>query len=410
MFKQDNLKSLFRSASPKNLQEYFNRKGLLKELDFEKEKVDKKANGFVEFLIDVIEQIQSSKSKGEIKSELNKVFLMRDKKSLTRFIREGELKKETLEKIKEVNNFDQSLILFLEEEKRFEEFYFVYGVSSKSHWGNARTDYVAKNQDLGSEVIDNLVEDVKNSLKQENKGSELVKKVVELGDKLYIFAFYQDSIQEMEKIEDGDIKTFFSDSVGKAVFLYDKKNGIVKTYGEDNAIRNKMHKSFAKEVFKQLDIEEEQPKNDVYDLGFAFDQLTSNKKINFDVSGTKIEEITPVSVRVKVKNRGQILDILVGERNNQPNDLYESLAMFFASDAVSQNEVGIEELEPLWMEFTVKYPDPFDNKRKAKSNVKITCKNKISGLGENEIDFEIMDCLRAAGILKNKEEKAQDGK
>ena len=406
MFKQDNLKSLFRNSSSQNLQEYFKRKGLLREFNLEEEKTKRKVNAFAEFLLNEIEQINSGKEKDEIKSELNKISLMRDKKSLTRFIREGELKKETLEKIKEVNNFDQSLILFLEEEKRFEEFYFVYGVSNKSHWGNARTDYVVKNQDLSNEIIDNLVEDIKSVLKQENKGEEWVKKVVELGNKIYIFAFYQDSIQEREKIENGDIKTFFSDSVGKAVFLYDKKNGIVKTYGEDNAIRNKMHKSFAKAVFNQVSINEEQPKNDVYDLGFAFDQLTSNKKINFDLSGTKIEEITPVSVRVKVKNRGQILDVLAGEKNNQLNDLYESLAMFFAPDAVSKNEVGIDELEPLWMDFIVKYPDPFDDKRKANSNIKITCKNKISGLSENEIDFEIMDCLRLAGILKNKEEKA----
>jgi len=200
-----------------------------------------------------------------------------------------------------------------------------------------------------------------------------------------------------------NIKTFFSDSVGKAVFLYDKKNGIVKTYGEDNAIRNKMHKSFAKEVFKKPDIEEEQPKNDVYDLSFTFDQLVSNKKINFDTAGTKIEIITPISVKVRVKSSGQMLDIVAGEANNQLNDLYEAIAMFSATDATSQNKVGIDELEPLWMEFLVKYPDPFDSKRQADSKIKITCKNKISGLGENEIDFEIMDCLRVAGILKNKE-------
>jgi len=204
IFKQDNLKSLLKNTSPKNLEIYFHKNHLLLDLDFEKER-KKSVGDFVEFLIKTIEQTEPSKTRDQIKSELNKIFLMRDKKSLTRYIREGELKKETLEKIKDVNNFDQSLILFLEEEKRFEEFYFVYGVSSKSHWGNARTDYVVKNQDLDGEIIDNLVENVKSSLKQENKGGDLVKKVVELGDKVYIFAFYQDSIQEMQKIEDGDM-------------------------------------------------------------------------------------------------------------------------------------------------------------------------------------------------------------
>ena len=119
-------------GTAQNLQEYFKRKGLLREFNLEEEKTKRKVNAFAEFLLNEIEKINSEKRKNEIKSELNKISLMRDKKSLTRFIREGELKKETLEKIKEVNNFDQSLILFLEEEKRFEEFYFVYGVSSKA--------------------------------------------------------------------------------------------------------------------------------------------------------------------------------------------------------------------------------------------------------------------------------------
>lgn len=276
-FKQENLKSLFNNSSPNLLQQYFNNNNLLSDFDFEEEKKARKKNGFTNFLIEEIEKITSYSYNeiAKIRADLNKIYLMRDNKAIQGFIRDGSLKEATISKIKEEdNNFNQSLILFLEEQENFEEFYLVYDVNKNGKkWWNTRNDYVSGDQEITEEISNNLIKEAKKYLEGKNQGGEFCSKRITLGDNEYVFAFYEDLAQERHKIKDGELETTFSNPVNKVVFLYNKTNKFMKIYGADKFIKEKMHKVAAKVIFKKEEISQEQERNEIYDLRKVYNDL-----------------------------------------------------------------------------------------------------------------------------------------
>jgi len=405
-FKQENLKSLFSNSSPLLLQQYFHNNNLLKDIDFEQAKEDKKRNDFAEFLQQEIEQIPADSQKGKIKADLNKIYLMRDNKAILGFIRDGSLQERTIEKIKEEeNNFNQSLILFLEERENFEEFYLVYDVINNGRkWWSTRNDYVEGHQEITDSIKDDLINGAKQHLVRKNKDSKFCNKTITLGDKEYIFAFYEDLAQEQFQIKDGELETSFSNPVNKVVFLYDKTNKFIKIYGADKFIKEKMHKVAAKAIFKKEEIPQEQEKNDVYDLDKVYEDLINNQEISFKIKPElNIKEIIPTSINLLNLSSNETIEIKSGKKNNKYNNLFDNLEKYIAIDESSKNEVFFDELEPLWVSFIAYYQDPFDKNKIATKDFKITNKNNICNIGEDDIDFEILDCLQDSGIMKIKE-------
>ena len=413
-FKQENLKSLFNNASPNFLQQYFKNNGLLANVDFEKEREKekgreaKKQQIFANFLLEEIEKIASDKERGKIKAELNKIYLMRDNKAILGFIREGTLKQETINKItEEKNNFNQSFILFLEEKDNFNNFYLVYDVSNYGRkWWSTRNDYVEGNQEITEDIKNKLINEAKKSLERSNEDSEFCNKTITLGDKEYIFAFYEDLAQEQHQIKNGELETIFSNPVNKVVFLYDKTNKFIKIYGADKFIKQKMHKVVAKIVFGKEEIPDEQARNEVYNLNYAFEQLVNNQEINFKINPKKsIKKIIPTLIKLHNPNSNQSIEIVAGKKYDKYNNLFDSIKNYVAVDNNSKNEVFFDELEPNWIGFIVFYQDPFDSNKESKKDFKISNTNKINNIGDEDIDLEILDCLRDSGIMAIKEDK-----
>ena len=404
-FKEENLRTVLKNASPELLLRYFNdNRGWNLEEDYAKAK--KKAVGkFVDSLVERIEAEPSQDTKNKIKSDLQKVFVMRNEKAILGLIREsGQLNADVTNLIKESkNNFDQALILLLNDKKSFDDFYLVYDSShSGKRWWDARNDYVsADSAEISDESLKQITAGARAYLESENKGRKYCERIVSFANQEYIFAFYEDSPREQLGIKDGELEISFSNPIDKVVFLYDKKHKFVKVLGGDQVIRTAMHKIFAKEVFNEEKIEEEQVKNEIYNIAHAFEQLIANKSINFEI-GTKstIKNIIPSLVKLRIKNTGEAIEIDAGKKGDSFNDLHQSLAKFIAVDQASNNEIAVEDLEVSWMEFTVSYQD---GEKLATKKVSISNRNKISNIGEEDVDFEILDCLKSAGILTAKE-------
>ena len=402
---QENLKSVFKNSSPELLRQYFDNNNLLAGVDFEEEKKQKKVSGFVDFLIDEIEKIEIGDTRNKIKSELQKVFVMRDKNNLLRYIRGEDLERETIEMMEATdNNFDKSLIIFLNEKNRFDDLYFAYDADhyNKRSWGNARNDYLDESKELTSDIEEQLIEAAKQHLERKNRGKKFCNKRVSLADKEYIFAFYEDLPQEQLKIEGNDVETYFSNPVGKIVILYDRKHKFVKIYGEDDYIKNKMHQAFAKCVFSKDHIEEEQAKNEVYDLKSIFDQLVQNGNINFNNRSAIIQKIIPLAIRLKNIHTNDSIELFVGEKNGEIRNLCDVIKDFIGIDESSKNAISYEEIEPSWVSLKIFYQDQFDSKKTTAKTIKITCKNKVQNLGEEDIDFDIINCFKDSKILMNK--------
>lgn len=122
------------------------------------------------------------------------------------------------------------------------------------------------------------------------------------------------------------------------VFLYDKKHKFVKVFGADKMIRQKMHKIFAKEVFDEEEIVEEQLKNEIYDIAHSFSQLIANGAINFEIGEGLVESIDPSLVKLRLKN-GTSIEIDAGKSSGEPNSLCDALKKFIAIDDASENEI-----------------------------------------------------------------------
>jgi|GEM_PF-2668621 len=403
-FKEENIRTVLKNASPELLLKFFNENHSWKlGKDYAKDK--KKAVGkFVDSLVEKIETTEPQTAKNRIKSDLQKVFVMRSEKAILALIREASrLKADVVSLIREAeNNFDQALILLLNDKKSFDDFYLVYDSNhSGKRWWDARNDYVSEeNQEISDDALKQITTKAKAYLESENKGKKYCERRVSFIDQEYIFAFYEDSPHEQLEIKDGELEISFSNPVDKVVFFYDKKHKFVKVLGGDQVIRSAMHKIFAKEVFNEEKIEEEQVKNEIYNIAHAFEQLITNKSINFEISTkSTIKNITPSLVKLRIKNTRESIEIDAGKKNESFNDLHQSLAKFIAVDQASHNEIAVEDLEALWMEFTVSYQD---GEKLATKKVSISNRNKISNIGEEDVDFEILNCFKSAGILTAK--------
>lgn len=403
-FKEENIRTVLKNSSPELLRQYFNGHNWELDEDYAKNK-KKSVSEFVDSLFNRVEAIPAQTEKNRIKSDLQKVFVMRNEKAILGVIREARQINPDIAKLVEEtkNNFDQSLILFLNDKKSFDEFYLVYDSGHfGKRWWDARNDYVSEeNQEISDDALKQITAKAKAYLESENKGRKYCEKRVSFIDQEYIFAFFEDSPHEQLEIKDGELEISFSNPVDKVVFLYDKKHKFVKVLGGDRVIRTAMHKIFAKEVFNEERIEEEQVKNEIYNIAHAFEQLIANKSINFEIGAkSTIKNILPSLVKLRIKNTGETIEIDAGKKGESFNDLNQSLAKFIAVDHASSNEIDIEDLEVLWMEFAVSYQD---GEKLATKKIRISNRNKISNIGEEDVDFEILDCLKSAGILTAKE-------
>lgn len=400
-FKEENIRTVLKNTSPELLRQYFNGRNWGLEEDYAKNK--KKAVGeFVDYLFNRIESVPAQTEKNRIKSDLQKVFVMRNEKAILGLIREAnQLNIEIVNLIRETkNNFDQAFILLLNDKKSFDDFYLVYDSNcARKNWWEARNDYIAEeDHEISEEVFKKITGLAKQYLESENKGKKYCERRISFAQQEYIFAFYEDSPHEQLEIVDGELEINFSNPVDKVVFLYDKKHKFVKVFGADKMIRQKMHKIFAKEVFDKEEIVEEQLKNEIYDIAHSFNQLITNGAINFEIGEGLVESIDPSLIKLRLKN-GTSIEIDAGKSSGEPNNLCDALKKFIAIDDASENEIAPEDIEPLWMEFAVSYRD---NEKLSNKSIRISNRNKISSIGEEDVDVEILDCFRNAGILKAK--------
>ena len=179
-----------------------------------------------------------------------------------------------------------------------------------------------------------------------------------------------------------------------------------------------MHQVAAKIIFNKDEIPQEQEKNEIYDLMGVYDDLINNQSISFKINpNSAIKRIIPVSINL-LKTRNGTLEIKSGKTKGEYSNLFDSLKQHIAVDEISKNEVSFDEVEPLWISFIAFYQNNFDKNKISSKEFKITNKNNVCNIGEEDIDFEIIDCLQDSGIMKikadqepvNSHDKPEDSK
>jgi hypothetical protein len=403
-FKIENIKTVLRTVSTDLIQECFENKKLFQDINFKDEK-NKLKKDFVDFVIEKIESIETISIRNKIKYDLHRVFVMGNEKAIMPFIRRrNSIGEQIVSLIKSTNNnYEKSFILFLNCEADFDDFYLIHQAENyNSKWWDIRSDYSSNNVELNDDLVDDVVKEAEKYLINENRAKKYCKKVITIADKEYIFAFYEDFPVPTMEIKDGiGLEMKFLNPVNDIVFMYDKKHKFVNICAKDATIRKNMHKLFAKTVFKKEDIPEEQVKNEICDTVFAFEQMANDGNIHFEIDDkSNIIKVVPILIKLQMKEDNSMMELKAGKKNGEYCDLYNSLKNWMMLESASKNTIAPEDVNVLWIKFVIYYRDSFNKDSVETKEVKITNGNKISSLGDEDIDFEIIDCFKDSRIIK----------
>ncbi|MDD2840700.1 MAG: hypothetical protein PHY80_06355 [Rickettsiales bacterium] len=87
--------------------------------------------------------------------------------------------------------------------------------------------------------------------------------------------------------------------------------------------------------------------------------------------------------------------------NGQYENIYDGLSELMMLETKSKNTISPEDVKVSWVRFVVYYEDRYSkNNHILSKRVTITNGNKISGLEQEDVDFEIIECFKKSGVLK----------
>jgi hypothetical protein len=396
----DEIRKVLRGTAPSILKEYFDGRKLFQDVDLIKEE-EKGLLKFITLMFEKIQNLQPEKLREEVKSDLHRIYVMQNSKSLLPVIRElKNVEDQIIEFIDDSEKaYDQTFTLFLKNNECFTSHYLVHGDGKAyKRWWSVRTDYVQKDFDLSEDLVKKLFSEAKRHLLSEGMGKHYHMHRKPFGSKEQIVIFYQHLLEEKPELQNKKIDMRFSRPIKKIVFLYDKKRGFVKTFNEDE-VRIEAHRLFARIIFGKETIPSGQPQNRVCKLDKALEQLVSRGEILFVIpQNLNISKITLISA---VFMDSEVVLKLSSRRNKAIyTSLKKNLERFFKLDESSENAVQINALRMTEIEFRVDYRDFFSKKTYRSKRIAMSSKNSISNLSEEDVDFEILDCFRGAGILE----------
>ncbi len=402
IFFSDEIKKVLKGTSLSILKEYFDGRKLFLDLDFAK--AEKKVSEFTTILFEKIQKLEPEKLRKSIELDLHQIYTMRDGKFLLPVIRELKLANdEIIEFIEDsAKTYDQTFILFLKDEDCFRNNYLAYG-DGKVHknWWNIRTDYVEKDCDISDKLAQELLAEVKRHLLGEGMGKYYVCNKKSFGNKEQIVIFYQNLPEEKLELQNKTIDIKVARPISKIVFLYDKKRRFVKTFSEDEEIRIAAHRAFAKIIFGKEKISKDQPKNKVCRLDTALEKLVNIGSINFTIPPSfNITKIYAVAATFSMVGGDCIMNICSKRKNKRYTNLKDNMGKFLKIDESSANKIAVSDIIMSKIEFTIEYRDYCSKKTYLTKRVAMTDKNAISNISEEDVDFEILDCLREAQILE----------
>ena len=88
------------------------------------------------------------------------------------------------------------------------------------------------------------------------------------------------------------------------------------------------------------------------------------------------------------------------KKDGRYSKLKDSIGNFLALDDSSSNSAKLNSILMSEIEFLIEYRDYCSKKTYRTKRIAMTSKNSISNLGEEDVDFEVLDCFREAQILE----------
>ena len=250
-------------------------------------------------------------------------------------------------------------------------------------------------------MVQKLFDEIKTRLLNEGMGKKYDIHKKSFGGKEQIVIFYQDLPEEKPEMHKNKIDMVVSRPINKIVFLYDKRRRFVKTFNEDEQVRIIAHQAFAKVIFGKNQIAKDQPKNKICKLDAALGQLVSRGEIIFLIKpNLNVTKIIPIATTVKMINGSCGAKIFSQKKDGRYSKLKDSIGNFLALDDSSSNSAKLNSILMSEIEFLIEYRDYCSKKTYRTKRIAMTSKNSISNLGEEDVDFEVLDCFREAQILE----------
>ena len=402
-YKKEEITGVIRNTSLQILRQYFDTHRLFAGQDFEKN-AKKVLAKFVDGLVAEIEKIVPETLQEQVKQDLHRIYSMKNGKTFLALIRDVKYEGGDIVKIfaDAIRPYDKAFILFLKYPEAFNHNYITYvdGKNHKKMWAMRNDSYIKKDKVLSDVMIDKLRDEASKYLSGEGRVGKVItaRKTSEFKEEIVIH--YNDFPEEKPDLDGDKVDTKFVPKANKIIIVYDKKRRFVKTYSEDAGIRSAMHRVFAKVVFDQDNIPHKQPDNKVCNLNFALDQIINKDSIPFKISKEFcISKILPVSIQLQKKNTNHSLYISANRMGDKYDDLYEAIKNYFTTDH-SSDKAKLKETEILALELAFLHSDPRSRKELITKRTTLTSKNTVTDIGEDDVHFEMVECLRDSMLLQ----------
>lgn len=398
------------ATSPKVIQDYFHKRGLLKNIsDFEELKSEMTIQEYKNILNNEITTIEEGTLK-QVLLDLHKIYILSKDKPLALLMLDINSMDDKLYLIEEIQekeiekNYDKLFYLLEKEEKFIDKKYSLYLLNSysPSFWRRRSTDIIRRKKDITEEEINALKKEITISFKDITGGKNCVAKYVIDNGKDYLFITAEDIPTTLSLWIKGNVEGTLVKPSFELAFVYDRYEGeldICMAKGSMK-IKKNMELLFSEyvlgEKIEELDIDE-----NAYDLEIIKVMLIEDKKMDFCLVESKNVKdifIRTLKLKDKIKERENItIDTGQNERfNSSEDDIYSSLIKLIKIDDSSENTIPISTLEIIHANLKVLYFDEVTKKEQKKS----FSISKLSGcnLGFEGIDEEIRNCLKASKI------------
>lgn len=402
------LKKVLKNTMPDVLNDYFQYKECLENLDFKLlYKQEKKKEVYYQEIQRNLENLEEVQ-RALILNEFQKVTFFANNNNdsfafLLRFVQERtDFDVSSLDYLLSI--YDKAFFIL---QSHYQEFCDSYAIRSldeyhHSRYWTARKDYFndsisLKEEDL-SFYLKSLKQQVQNTFKQELRGEQCQCKMLEFEDKIYIFFDLQDYPQRIqtfngENIEEQDLKPVF-----EIIFVIDRETKIVNIYADSYLKRNELHQIIGSVIFKQENVPLHCKDKDVFDPQLILDQLRNNKKFLIETPSQSSIKAIYINKLILLNTLESYSEITLDTKQTKIQKQYsDGRDMIFQMLSDQKDYVDNTKYKAKSVQFIAIIDDTSPKLLRKKITIN---KEGLSNLGFEKIDEQIKNCFRQSGIMK----------
>jgi hypothetical protein len=402
------LKRVLKNTTPDILNDYFQYKGGLEDLDLKLlYKQEKKKEVYCQEIQKNLENL-GEVQKGQILSEFQKVDFFTNNNNdsfafLLRFVQERtDFDVNSLDHL--LSNYDKVFFIL---QSHYQEFCDSYAIRSldeyhHSRYWTARKDYFDDSISLREEdlkfYLESLKQQVQNTFKQELRGEQCQYKMLEFEDKIYIFFDLQDYPERIQTFNGENIEEKDLNPVFEIIFVIDKETKIVNIYADSYLKRNELHQIIGSVIFKQEDVPLYCRDKEIFDPQLILDQLRKNKRFLIETPHESSIKTIYINKLVLLNTIESYSEITLDTKQTKTQKQYsDGRDMIFQMLSDQKDYLDNTKYTAKSAQFIAIVDDASPKLLRKKITIN---KQGFTNLGFEKIDEQIKNCFRQSGIMK----------